>query len=142
MEWQSNLGPLLVLRPQGVTANHFNSFDVEIVWDFINIILDKFGEGPGAVQPNLDFTHLELCEFTENYVLNHTNGKQLQNIVPGLFMPWMEDDIDKKFIKDQEKWVKTNEELKREVNQEMLDQFKFVSSHSWPTEKNIRYDFI
>ena len=139
LEWQSNLGPLLVLRPQnGETANHFNSFDVEIVWDFINIILDEFGEGPGAVQPNLDFTNMKLCEFTESYVKNHNNGKQLQNIIPGLIMPWMIDDMDKKFIKNQEKWVKTDEELKREVSQEMLDQFKFVSSHSWPSEKNIR----
>ena len=50
---------------------------------------------------------------------------------------WMIDDINKKFIKDQEEWAKTNTELKQEVCQEMLDQSTFATLHSWPSEMNI-----
>ena len=76
-EWQNNVGPVLVYRPQteGQSIKNFNILDFEIVWDFFNNILDHFGDGPGAVVAKRDFTFKKLREFTENYCLRYASSR-------------------------------------------------------------------
>ena len=72
-EWQSNIGPILVYRPQieEKSVQNFNSLDFEILWDFFNKILHQFGGGPGKVVAKRDFTFKKLKEFTERYFLTY-----------------------------------------------------------------------
>jgi len=74
-EWQSYVGPILVYRPlqaskAGNKIQHFNSADLGIIWDFMCNVLDRYGDGPGAVQPDRDFTPQNLKDYTANYHLS------------------------------------------------------------------------
>ena len=80
MEWQSYVGPVLVLRPQDQdgAVKHFNSLDAEIVWDFIRHTLstkDWFD-----VKPHRDFTPNKIRDFTFDYLRNQAlNQKYDEN---------------------------------------------------------------
>ena len=89
-EWQSYVGPVLAYRPQigGQSVQNFNRLDFEIVWDFLNNVLDRFGEPHlyGDLVPNRDFKFEKLRDYTENFCSNRSDVKlEEQNITRGEF---------------------------------------------------------
>ena len=61
--------------------------DFEIVWDFLSNILDRFGEEPGTLVANRDFTFEKLRNFTENYFLNSEEFRPEVDIRMRVFRP-------------------------------------------------------
>ena len=50
-QWQSNIGPVVVWREDG---RDVSCDDMCLLNDYLDGLLDKFGEGPGSVVPDRD----------------------------------------------------------------------------------------
>ena len=64
MSWQSWVGPVVVYRADG---GDLTKDDVSVLWDFVSRLIDRYGDGPGAVVPKRHITPeaLDACIATE-----------------------------------------------------------------------------
>ena len=65
MTWQSYVGPVVIFRAGG---KPFSDLDLEVVWEVITNLIERYGDGPGAVRPDRDLTPLQLEKQVRNYL--------------------------------------------------------------------------